>query len=158
MADETPAADLPAQSFRDLDRAAAAAGRTLAAMLAEGESGGKRLESALRAAGDQLARIALQAGTRTLGGSLAAALAPALESLAGGAAAAGNLAAPAALAGLDGAASTAGAAASAALAPAQPAVSVTMNVQTPDAESFQRSEGQIGAALSRLVARGQRLL
>jgi phage-related minor tail protein len=36
------------------------------------------------------------------------------------------------------------------------AVSVTMNVSTPDAESFRRSEAQVSAALARAVARGRR--
>lgn len=35
-------------------------------------------------------------------------------------------------------------------------VSVTMNISTPDAESFRRSEAQVSAALARAVARGQR--
>jgi phage-related minor tail protein len=35
-------------------------------------------------------------------------------------------------------------------------VSVTVNVSTPDAESFRRSEAQVSAALARAVARGQR--
>jgi phage-related minor tail protein len=35
-------------------------------------------------------------------------------------------------------------------------VSVTMNVSTPDAESFRRSEAQVSAALARAVSRGQR--
>jgi phage-related minor tail protein len=35
-------------------------------------------------------------------------------------------------------------------------VSVTMNIATPDAESFRRSEAQVSAALARAVARGQR--
>lgn len=35
-------------------------------------------------------------------------------------------------------------------------VSVTVNVTTPDAESFRRSEAQVAAALARAVARGQR--
>lgn len=39
-----------------------------------------------------------------------------------------------------------------------PAVNVTFNVTTPDAQSFQRSEGQIAAMLSRVVGRGQRNL
>jgi phage-related minor tail protein len=37
-------------------------------------------------------------------------------------------------------------------------VSVTVNVQTPDAESFRRSEGQVSAAIARAVARGRRTL
>lgn len=36
------------------------------------------------------------------------------------------------------------------------AVSVVMNVQTPDAEGFRRSRGQIAAELSRAIARGNR--
>lgn len=37
-------------------------------------------------------------------------------------------------------------------------LAITMNITTPDAESFRRSEAQIGAMLSRAVARGQRNL
>ncbi len=37
-------------------------------------------------------------------------------------------------------------------------VTITMNVSTPDADSFRRSETQIGAMLSRAVSRGQRNL
>jgi len=37
-------------------------------------------------------------------------------------------------------------------------VTVTMNISTPDADSFRRSETQIGAMLSRAVSRGQRNL
>jgi phage-related minor tail protein len=37
-------------------------------------------------------------------------------------------------------------------------VNVTLNVSTPDAESFRRSESQIAAMLSRAVGRGQRNL
>lgn len=36
------------------------------------------------------------------------------------------------------------------------AVSISFNVSSPDADSFQRSEGQIAAMLTRAVARGQR--
>ena len=39
-----------------------------------------------------------------------------------------------------------------------PALNVTFNVTTQDAESFRRSEGQIAAMLSRVVGRGQRNL
>ncbi|MDX2264601.1 MAG: phage tail tape measure protein [Hyphomicrobiales bacterium] len=38
------------------------------------------------------------------------------------------------------------------------AVSVTVNISTPDAESFRRSEGQVAAMLARAVSRGQRNL
>jgi hypothetical protein len=37
-------------------------------------------------------------------------------------------------------------------------VNVTVNIQTPNAESFRQSQGQVAAALSRAVARGQRNL
>lgn len=36
------------------------------------------------------------------------------------------------------------------------ATSVTVNIQTPDVESFRRSETQVAAALARAVARGRR--
>jgi hypothetical protein len=35
-------------------------------------------------------------------------------------------------------------------------VNVTMNITTPDAQSFQRSQGQIAAQMSRVLGRGQR--
>ncbi|MDZ4789668.1 MAG: phage tail tape measure protein [Hyphomicrobiales bacterium] len=38
------------------------------------------------------------------------------------------------------------------------AVSVTVNITTPNADSFRRSEGQISAMLARAVSRGQRNL
>jgi phage-related minor tail protein len=37
-------------------------------------------------------------------------------------------------------------------------VSITFNVTTPDAESFRRTETQIGAMLARAVGQGQRNL
>lgn len=40
---------------------------------------------------------------------------------------------------------------------AQP-MSVTVNISTPDAESFRRSEGQVSAAVARAVSRGRRTL
>jgi phage-related minor tail protein len=35
---------------------------------------------------------------------------------------------------------------------------VTVNIATPDADSFKRSEAQVSAALARAVARGRRAL
>ena len=35
-------------------------------------------------------------------------------------------------------------------------VHITMNISTPDVDSFRRSQGQVAAQLSRAVARGQR--
>ncbi|MEC7300348.1 MAG: phage tail tape measure protein, partial [Pseudomonadota bacterium] len=35
-------------------------------------------------------------------------------------------------------------------------VTVVMNIQTPDAESFRRSQAQVAAQMSRVLARGQR--
>lgn len=37
-------------------------------------------------------------------------------------------------------------------------VNVTVNISTPDAQSFQRSQGQVAALMARAVARGQRNL
>ena len=36
------------------------------------------------------------------------------------------------------------------------AINITMNISTPDAQSFQRSQGQIAAQMSRVLGRGQR--
>lgn len=41
-------------------------------------------------------------------------------------------------------------------APSAAGVHVTMNISTPDAESFRRSQSQVAAGLSRALARGQR--
>ncbi|MEL6435757.1 MAG: phage tail tape measure protein [Pseudomonadota bacterium] len=41
---------------------------------------------------------------------------------------------------------------------AAPPVSVTVNIQTPDAASFRNSEAQVSAAIARAVQRGQRSL
>jgi hypothetical protein len=38
------------------------------------------------------------------------------------------------------------------------ALSVTMNISTPDAESFRQGEAQVSAALARAVARGSRAM
>ena len=35
-------------------------------------------------------------------------------------------------------------------------VNVVMNIQTPDAESFRRSQGQIAAQVNRVLGRGRR--
>lgn len=35
-------------------------------------------------------------------------------------------------------------------------VNVTMNISSPDADSFRRSQSQVAAGLSRAIARGQR--
>lgn len=43
-------------------------------------------------------------------------------------------------------------------APAASGITVNMAVNTPDAESFKRSEAQVSAALARAVSRGQRSL
>jgi hypothetical protein len=37
-------------------------------------------------------------------------------------------------------------------------VSVTVNISTPDAQSFERSQSQVSALIARAVARGQRNL
>jgi hypothetical protein len=134
-------------AFDRLDLSARAAGRSMQAAFAAASAEGVKLEEVLRSVGQRLSDMALQAGgqaaSNLLGGGLSSAL-TGLASVSGGIASA-DVAAP----------SFGGAAAGASAA--RP-VSVVMNVNTPDAESFKRSEAQLSASLARAVARGGRAM
>jgi hypothetical protein len=134
-------------AFDRLDLSARAAGRSMQAAFAAASAEGVKLEEVLRSVGQRLGDMALQAGgqaaSNLLGGGLSSAL-TGLASVSGGIASA-DVAAP----------SFGGAAAGASAA--RP-VSVVMNVNTPDAESFKRSEAQLSASLARAVARGGRAM
>ncbi len=161
MDESTEAAQSGSEAFANLNRQAQRAGASIAAALAAGQVEGRKLDDVLRNVGTRLGDVALRtAGTslaRSLTTTLAQTLTSGISSVAGSAV---SLAAPASLLGFGGAESgTAGSAASSTSAPqaARPLL-VTMNISTPDAESFRSSEAQVSAALARAVQRGQRSL
>ncbi len=149
-----------AEAFLRLERAAKQAGASIAGALAAGQDEGRKLDDVLKKVGQSLASMAVQSAGKGLLGTLASTLGSTLASTAGSLADSSGLAAPQALAGLDLVASAAPsplmAAASAPVAPAIRAAPVSITIQTPDAESFRRSEAQVTAAIARAVQRGQR--
>jgi hypothetical protein len=153
--DEIQAASDGADAFLRLDRAARQAGASIAAALSARQVEGRKLDDVLRGVGERLGSMALQAAATGLAGSLAGALGSTLVSTVSAAGA--SLAAPAALTGLGQAADALSAPADRAAQPqASRPASVSVTIQTADAESFRRSEAQVTAALARAVQRGQR--
>jgi hypothetical protein len=157
MDETTASASDSAEAFLRLDRIARQAGASITAALKAGQVEGRQLDDVLRSVGQRLAEAGLQAAGRSIGVALASTLGSTLSSGLSGNANSGGLATPAILAGF-GEASTVTGSGGGALANAEPggAITIAMTVNTPDAESFRRSEAQISAALARAVQRGQR--
>ena len=167
-----------------LDGISASAGKVNSALskaFSEAVVNGKSLQSVLANLSTQLASLALQSATRSLLGELTGALSSGLAGLFGGGASGGVtafaeggvVAAPTffssgggtGLMGERGAEAIMplargpdGKLGVAAAGQGQRPVSVTVNIATQDAQSFQRSEAQVSAALARAVMRGQRSL
>jgi hypothetical protein len=157
MDDAVANANEGAESFLRLDRVAKQAGASIAAALAAGQVEGRKLDDVLRNVGQRLAQSAIQSAGRSLFGSLASTLGSTLvSSVSGGIGGAVGLAAPITLSGLGDVANSVTPVAAQAVSPAARPISVAMTVNTPDAESFKRSEAQVSAALARAVQRGQR--
>ncbi|MGL4635981.1 MAG: phage tail tape measure protein [Beijerinckiaceae bacterium] len=160
MNDTTQTAREGSEAFAQLDVQARQAGRSIAAALSAGQVEGWRLDDTLRGVGQRLGTMALQSAGQGLGQLLGSTLRSGLVSAA--ASGAGfSLASPISLmglGGLGGAADSVPAVASPQLAQQARPVAVTMNISTPDAESFRRSEAQVSSALARAVQRGQRSL
>ena len=134
-------------ALSEASRMAERFGASLTGALRDVALEGRSLEDALRGVASRMADTALdralaplERGASDLLGTLASGL---VGSLVGGIAGGVRGGGP-------GAASTGGGVP--ALAP------VTLNVHTPDAASFRRSEGQIAAMLARTAARGRRSL
>jgi hypothetical protein len=115
------------------------------AAFAAAEADGRKLEDVLRSVGSRLGEMALQAGGQAASNLLGGGLSAALTGFAAGALYGGS-------GGVD------GVSAAVAAGSASRSLSVVMNVSTPDAESFQRGEAQVSAALARAVARGGRAM
>jgi hypothetical protein len=148
--DDTGASEATA-AFDNLDAAAKRAGRSIAAALTAGQAEGRRFESVLRQLEQQLAAMAIESAVRGLGGLASQAIGGGLSSVLTAAESPVAETFATSASGLIGDAKPAYAAAR-----APQAMTVTMNVTTPDAESFRRSEGQISAQLARMAQRGQR--
>ena len=151
-----------ADAFLQLDRAAKQAGASIASALAGGQSEGRKLDDVLKTVGQRLAAMALRTTGGTLVGALSSTLGATLTGASGASAGGASLAAPPALAHLDQVSSAMPPAGIASVAPppgqAARAASISVTIQTPDAESFRRSEAQVTAAIARAVQRGQRSL
>lgn len=146
MDDSAASAREGAEAFDRLELSARAAGRSMQAAFALANVEGRKLDDVLRAVGGRLSDMALQSAGRATSGLLAGGLSQALTSIAGG--------------GLTGGGASVSAATQGAAPQAQAgrALAVTMNITTPDADSFRRSEAQVSAALARAVARGGRAM
>jgi hypothetical protein len=158
MDDATETARESGEAFARLDVQARQAGRSIAAALAAGQVEGRKLEDTLRAVGLRLGDMALQSAGQGLGELLGSTLRSGLVA-ATGSGLGFSLASPAGLSGL-GSLATAGESPLPNRVQTQQGrpLSVTMNISTPDAESFRRSEAQVSSALARAVQRGQRSL
>lgn len=142
------ALDTLSDQMARLDRVTAQFGRSLSRALAGGIAQGRSFDEILRGLGERLIEISLRAAFKPLESSFGSLV----SSLTGGLTGAFTGGSGGLFADLAGAASGASASAAA----AAPGFAVTMNITTPDAESFRRSEAQVSAALARAVARGQR--
>lgn len=178
------ALDAQARQLETLDRLAERFGRSISAALASGASGGRELSGVLDRVGTSLTSTLGRLGSSGLGDVLGTALRTAGQSLSeavslgsfGGVqpfAAGGVVSAPTFFP-LGRGLGLAGEAGPEAILPlargadgrlgirsqgshGAPAP-VTVNISTPDADSFRRSEAQVSAALARAVARGRRAL
>ena len=137
-------------ALADASRMAERFGASLTSALRDVALEGRSLEDALRGVAARMADAALdralaplEKGASNLLGQLAQGLVGAVAGgLAGGTARADGF----------------GGAGPGAFPPAPAPAAVTLNVSTPDAASFARSEGQIAAMLARTAARGRRSL
>jgi hypothetical protein len=141
--DDAASAREGAEAFDRLEISARAAGRAMQAAFAGAEADGRKLEDVLRSVGSRLSDMVLQAGGQAASNLLSGGLSAALTSIGSGALSGGGGGAVSATAAQVGSV-------------ASRSVAVTMNVSTPDAESFRRGEAQVSAALARAVARGGR--
>ncbi len=140
--------DDPVARVAGLEQTARRAGEALARALGDGADEGRRLDGVLRDIERTMAGLALRTAAQTAGQLAAGTLA----SLAG-------IPAPLANAALPDLERLLGArdAPARAPAPARP-VSVSVQIATPDAASFRRSEAQVAASLARAVQRGTRAM
>lgn len=133
-------------------------GKSLSRALATGIAQGKSFDTILQTLGQKLIEISLRAAFKplesALTGSFSSLFSGLTNGLTGGFTGTGGL-----FGDMFGSGGTAEAPLFGATARnAGAGVSITMNVSTPDADSFRRSESQVSSALARAVVRGQRNL
>ena len=174
--------------LRDLDRATKLFGRSVTEVFSKGVIEGKRFEDVLKGIGLRLTQSLLKQSLKPVETGLSSLLSQGFSSLTGGfgnlgggaglgevqAFAKGGVVGQPTYFGLGSQVGLMGEAGAEAILPlargadgrlgvqaggagAQP-MSVTINISTPDAESFRRSEGQVSAAIARAVSRGRRTL
>jgi phage-related minor tail protein len=145
--------------MRDLELSTERFGQTLSKVLAQGIARGRNFEDILKSIGQKFVEMSLRTAFKPIEGLFGGLFNNVLKTFTGGLTEGGGLS------GLFGGLFGGGAsvAASGGMAPtlnggAPAGPSITMNISTPDADSFRRSEAQVSAALARAVARGQRNL
>jgi hypothetical protein len=154
-------AEAGAVAFDNLNRQASKAGTTIAAALAAGQVEGRKLDDVLKDVGTRLGNLALRTAGSSLTSSLTSTLTQTLtSSLSSTALQSVGASTSASFGQLAGNADGNGAAYSLKPSNGQAArpMNITMNISTPNAESFRNSEAQVTAALARAVQRGQRSL
>ena len=142
------------RELTEAERMTRSFGNALGDALEGGIVRGRSLGDVLRGLGARMSEIALSAALKPVETAFGSIFSKITSSALGGASpfSGGGLAAPAPLSG----GLSAPAAPEARAAAAPPSAPVTVNIATPDAESFRRSEAQVSAALARAVARGRR--
>jgi hypothetical protein len=122
------------REMEGLNRLADSFGQKLVTSLAGAVIHGRKLSDVFQSMALSLSNQALSAALRPLGNLAGDAISAALTPLAGGAAT------------------------SAASMRARAPAGVTVNISTPDVQSFRQSQGQVASAIARAVAKGQRNL
>lgn len=156
--------DLMTAKMRDLEMSTEKFGQTLSKVLAQGIARGRSFDEILRGLGQKFIEMSLRMAFKPIEGIFGGFLSSLFQNVSGAFSGGGGISNL--FSGLfGGGGATSGApAASGAGGMAAPSASasgglaITMNITTPDAESFRRSEAQVSAALARAVARGQRSL
>jgi hypothetical protein len=161
MNETQESADAGAVAFDNLNRQALKAGTTIAAALASGQVEGRKLDDVLKDVGTRLGNLALRTAGSSLTSSLTSTLSQTLVSTLSSSAAqtfgASTMPSFGQLAGNSDANEAAYPPSSSNAQAARP-MNITMNISTPNSESFRNSEAQVTAALARAVQRGQRSL
>lgn len=145
------------ESMKALDTSTQQFGRSLSKALASGIVQGKSFDEILKGLGQKLIELSLKAAFKPLENGLGSLLSGLFGGVASAFSGGGGSAAFGTVPALFGGPSSQSGLPSQS-APGVPPVMITMNLTSPDAQSFLRSEAQVSAALARAVGRGQRSL
>jgi phage-related minor tail protein len=174
MTDQIDTLNLQTQQLRgelaDLGRLADSFGNSIVTAFAGAVIHGRKLSDVLKGLALSLAQTALTAGLRPLGDLLGGLLSNIIGSAKGNVFAGGGIVNSPTLFPMRGGTGLMGEAGPEAIVPLARGhdgrlgirgtggggVNVTVNISTPDVQSFQRSQSQVAAMMARAVARGQR--